>query len=33
MGLLFLIQETLKGLAIFASLTLVWVCLNVWFGG
>lgn len=27
------IQEGLKGIAIFASLTIVWVCLNILFGG
>lgn len=28
-----IIQETVKGLAIFISLAIVWVCLNVYFGG
>lgn len=27
------IVEGIKGVAIFASLTIVWACLNVWFGG
>lgn len=27
------IQEGLKGIAIFVSLTIVWACLNILFGG
>lgn len=27
------IREGIKGVAIFASLTIVWACLNIFFGG
>jgi len=32
-GLKLMIVEAVKGVAIFISLAIVWVCLNVWFGG
>lgn len=30
---LFIIQEAIKGVAIFASLSIVWAVLNILFGG
>jgi len=30
---MFIIQETIKGIAIFGSLTIVWATLSIFFGG
>jgi hypothetical protein len=31
--MLIYIQEAVKGIAIFGSLTILWAALNIWFGG